>query len=48
VAGKLIGPSLVGWGDDKQCKPGPWWPWVKLDVVEWDGDGRLDPLLGDH
>src|SRR5262249_36246002 len=46
AARPLIGPSPIGWGDDERRKPGAWGLRVKPCVVDWDGDGRLDILLG--
>jgi hypothetical protein len=48
AARKLIGTSPVGWDGDDRRKPGQWGLRVKLCVVDWDGDGRLDILLGDR
>ena len=48
AARPLIGPSPVGWGDDEKRRPGEWGLRVKPCVVDWDGDGRLDILLGDR
>jgi hypothetical protein len=47
AARPLVGPSPVGWGNDEQRKPGQWGRRVKPCVVDWDGDGRPDLLLGD-
>jgi hypothetical protein len=44
----LIGPSPVGWGDDEKRRPREWGLRAKPCVVDWDGDGRLDILLGDR
>lgn len=48
AARPLIGPSPVGWGDDQKRRPGEWGLRAKPCVVDWDGDGRLDILLGDR
>ncbi len=48
AARTLIGPSPVGWKNDDQRKAGGWGLRVKPCVVDWDGDGRLDILLGDR
>jgi hypothetical protein len=48
AARQLIGPSPLGWGDDDKRRPGDWGLRVKPCVVDWDGDGRLDILLGDR
>jgi FG-GAP-like repeat len=48
AARPLIGPSPVGWGDDEKRRPGEWGLRAKPCVVDWDGDGRLDILLGDR
>jgi hypothetical protein len=44
----LVGKSPVGWGGDDRRGPGEWGLRVKPCVVDWDGDGRLDLLLGDR
>lgn len=48
AARRLIGPSPIGWGGDDKRRPGDWGLRVKPCVVDWDGDGRLDILLGDR
>ncbi len=48
AARPLIGPSRLGWGGDETRRPGDWGLRVKPCVVDWDGDGRLDILLGDR
>ena len=48
AARTLIGKSPLGWGDDDKRQPGDWGLRVKPCVVDWDGDGRLDILLGDR
>jgi hypothetical protein len=44
----LVGKSPVGWNDDSRRGPNDWGLRVKICVVDWDGDGRLDLLLGDR
>lgn len=48
AAQTLIGPSPIGWGDDTKWKAGQWGLRVKPCVVDFNGDGRLDLLLGDR
>jgi hypothetical protein len=48
AARTLIGKSPIGWGGDDKRQPGQWGLRVKPCVVDWDGDGRLDLLLGDR
>jgi hypothetical protein len=48
AARTLIGPSAIGWGDDAQRRPGEWGLRAKVCVVDWNGDGRLDLLVGDR
>jgi hypothetical protein len=48
AARTLVDKSPVGWGDDDRRGPGEWGLRVKPCVVDWDGDGRLDLLLGDR
>ena len=48
AARPLVGPSPIGWGDDEKRRPGDWGLRVKPCVIDWDGDGRLDLLLGDR
>jgi hypothetical protein len=48
AARTLVGPSPVGWDGDDKRRPGEWGLRVKPCVVDWDGDGRLDLLLGDR
>jgi hypothetical protein len=43
----LVPPSPSPWRDDKARHPNDWGVRVKPCVVDWDGDGRLDLLLGD-
>jgi hypothetical protein len=47
AARPLVGKSPVGWGGDDQRGPRDWGLRVKPCVVDWDGDGRPDLLLGD-
>jgi hypothetical protein len=47
AARTLVGKSPVGWGGDDRRGPRDWGLRVKPCVVDWDGDGRLDLLLGD-
>jgi hypothetical protein len=46
-AQQLVGKSPLGWGGDDRRQPSDWGLRVKPCVVDWDGDGRLDLLLGD-
>lgn len=48
AAKTLIGESTVGWKGDDGRIPGEWGLRVKPCVVDWNGDGRLDLLLGDR
>jgi hypothetical protein len=43
----LIPPSPSAWCDDRARGPADWGVRVKPCVVDWDGDGRPDLLLGD-
>jgi hypothetical protein len=43
----LVGPSPLGWKDDSHRKPDQWGVRAKVCVTDWNGDGRLDLLLGD-
>src|SRR6202023_1053499 len=43
----LVPPSPSGWRDDKSRKPGEWGVRARPAVVDWDGDGKLDLLVGD-
>jgi hypothetical protein len=47
-ARSLIPKSPCGWNGDDNRQPGEWGLRVKPCVVDWDGDGRLDILLGDR
>ena len=44
----LVPESPLGWGNDSARKPGDWGLRVKVCVADWNGDGRLDLLLGDR
>lgn len=44
----LVPPSPSPWADDKSRRPHDWGIRVKPCVVDWDGDGRPDLLLGDR
>jgi hypothetical protein len=48
AARPLVGKSPLGWGGDDRRQPGDWGLRVKPCVVDWDGDGRPDLLLGDR
>jgi hypothetical protein len=48
AARTLIPKSPLGWGDDDKRGPGDWGMRAKPCVVDWNGDGRLDILLGDR
>ena len=48
AAETLIGASPVGWRDDDRRQPGQWGLRAKICVVDYNGDGRLDILLGDR
>jgi hypothetical protein len=48
AARPLVAKSPIGWGGDDILQPGQWGLRVKPCVVDWDGDGRLDLLLGDR
>jgi hypothetical protein len=48
AARPLIGKSPVGWAGDDRRRKGEWGLRVKFCVVDWDGDGRLDIVLGDR
>jgi hypothetical protein len=43
----LIPASPLGWKDDVHRKPGQWGVRAKICVTDWNGDGKLDLLLGD-
>jgi FG-GAP-like repeat len=43
----LVPPSPSAWRDDSARGPADWGVRVKPCVVDWDGDGRPDLLLGD-
>lgn len=44
----LVGPSPIGWRGDRDWLPGQWGLRVKPCVADYNGDGRLDLLLGDR
>jgi hypothetical protein len=43
----LVPPSPSPWRDDKSRKPNEWGVRARPCVVDWDGDGKLDLLIGD-
>ncbi len=44
----LVPASSLGWKDDAERKPGQWGARAKVCVTDdWNGDGKLDLLLGD-
>ncbi len=43
----LVPASALGWKDDALRKPGQWGARAKVCVTDWNGDGKLDLLLGD-
>ncbi|MBN9518626.1 VCBS repeat-containing protein [bacterium] len=47
AARPLVPPSPSPWHDDKSRRPGEWGVRVRPAVVDWDGDGKPDLLLGD-
>lgn len=47
AAHPLVPPSPSPWRDDKARKPGEWGVRVRPCVVDWDGDGKPDLLVGD-
>jgi hypothetical protein len=48
AARPLVDKSPIGWGGDERLQPGQWGLRVKPCVVDWNGDSRLDLLLGDR
>lgn len=44
----LVKESPIGWNDDLSRVPGEWGMRVKPCVADFNGDGRLDLLLGDR
>lgn len=48
AARQLVGKSPVGRGGDDRRGPRDWGLCVKPCVFDWNGDGRLDVLLGDR
>jgi hypothetical protein len=47
AAKTLVPPSPSPWVGDKSRKPGEWGVRARPAVVDWDGDGKLDLLVGD-
>lgn len=47
AAETLIPASELGWNDDAERQPGQWGVRAKICVTDWNGDGKLDILLGD-
>jgi hypothetical protein len=47
-ARQIVAKSPLGWGGDEKRGPRDWGLRVKPCVFDWDGDGRLDLLLGDR
>jgi len=43
----LVPASTLGWKDDAERVPGQWGARAKVCVTDWNGDGKLDLLLGD-
>jgi hypothetical protein len=43
----LVPPSPSPWSDDKARRPGEWGVRARPAVVDWNGDGKLDLLIGD-
>jgi FG-GAP-like repeat len=43
----IVPASALGWNDDAERKPGQWGVRAKVCVTDWNGDGKLDILLGD-
>lgn len=48
VAQVLVPPSPSPWSDDKSRRSGEWGVRARPAVVDWDGDGKLDLLVGDR
>lgn len=48
AARPLIPNSPCGWNGDDNRQSGEWGLRVKPCLIDWDGDGRLDILLGDR
>jgi len=48
AAKTLLGESKAGWNGDDGRAAGEWGLRVKPCVVDWNGDGQLDLLLGDR
>jgi len=47
AAKTLVPPSPSPWVGDKARKPGEWGVRARPAVADWDGDGKLDLLVGD-
>lgn len=47
AAETLVPASMLGWKDDALRKSGQWGARAKICVTDWNGDGKLDLLLGD-
>ncbi len=47
AAETLVPASALGWKDDALRQPGQWGVRAKVCVTDWNGDGKLDLLLGD-
>jgi hypothetical protein len=47
AAKTLVPPSPSPWRGDKSRKPNEWGVRARPAVVDWDGDGKLDLLVGD-
>lgn len=47
AARPLVPPSPSPWRSDSSRRPGEWGVRARPAVVDWDGDGKLDLLVGD-